>query len=100
MSSRIEIALQSLECCLQIGGALIPQISVLLQGLPNDPAELLRQRRIDLIHRHRISIEDGFKYDRRCLPLDGKDAGRHLIQDGAERKKVRARVRDLSSRLL
>src|SRR4051812_9319876 len=100
MTARVEVTLEPLQCGLQIGGVLIAEVTVLFECLPDDPAQLVRERGIYLICWCRIAIQYRVKNHGRSVTLKWQRTRRHLIQDRPERKYVRPRIRYLTACLL
>ena len=96
----IEVALQAYKIGLDVRGSLVSKVSVFFQRLFDNAAEALRQSGIHFHDRRRIAVEDCFVDHSRGVALEGKNAGRHLIKNGSQRKQIGPRIGELTARLL
>ena len=97
---RAGVALDPLQVGLDLRGALVAQRRVLLQGLGDHALEFGGHIRIQPHGRHRLSVQDRVDDLRGALAAKRQDAGRHLVQDDAEREQIARRPDGLAARLL
>src|ERR1700691_5786236 len=64
--STLRLPLEPLEIRAHIGGALIPQVAILLQRLPNHGSEARRKLRVHLQWRRRLLVENRAADDARA----------------------------------
>ena len=98
--SRFGVALQPLKIGANVGGVLVAQIAVLLQGFEDDVFELGRQIPVETNGRRRHRIEDGFENDAGTLAVKRHSAGSHLVENRSKGKKIGASVQFLGPYLL
>ncbi len=99
-SARLHVALEPHQVGLELGRGLVAHGAILLERLLEDARERRRERRVHLVDRGRLAIEDRLVDHRRGLAFERQHAGRHLVEHRAEREQVGARVGELSARLL
>ena len=90
---RVRVALQALQVRLQLGGALVAQVAVLLERRVDDPLELRRQLRVERDGRDRRAVQDRVEDDGRRAAGERLAARRHLVEHGAAGEDVGARRR-------
>ena len=73
-------------------GALPSALAVLRQALADDAVERRRRERRRHGHRRRVALEDRPDDARLAAALEGAPAGHHLVEHGAEREDVAARI--------
>ena len=88
----LDVAAQPLQVGQQIRGVLVAQVAVLLESLLDDLLEARRDRPVALEHRCRLANQDAGNHGTRRAAAERLDAGRHLVDHGAERKQVAPRV--------
>ena len=100
MLSRRDLALEPRELVAQILGRLVALLGVLLEAARDDPAEMAGQADSDGGHRGRRVLQD--RRDHRDGRVAGERplAGGHLVEDGAHREDVGARIDALALGLL
>ena len=94
------LALQALQIVAQGAGALVTVIALFLQRLAHDRFKIRRQSGIPLAGRDRLGGEDGIEGEQHILAQERLAAGGHLVEHGAERKDIGARVELFPARLL
>ncbi len=81
-----------LELQLDVVRRLEPVLRVLGEARLDDAVQGRRRHRRDLVDRRRIVAEDRADQARLALAREGLPSRRHLVEHGAEREDVRARV--------
>ena len=76
----------------QPGGGLVAVLGGLGQQLHDEARQRVRQARHAQVGRHRQLREMGVHQRGRVGDLEGRDAGQHLVERGAQRVQVAARV--------
>ncbi len=90
------VAFEALEVGSDLGRALVAQLTILFQSLVDDLFQLGRQIGVDAHGGSRLAVQDGVKDYGGGVAAEGDDAGRHLVEDGSERKQVAAGVEFLA----
>jgi hypothetical protein len=75
-------------------------VGALADRAVHDLGELARKIRSNLAQGNRVSMEQPVEHLHRVRALEGRPAGRHLVQQAPEGEDVAARVDLLAERLL
>ena len=90
---------RSCSSCLEVDGRLHAPARVLLEASLHDPREAGRERRLQLLERRRIVLENGGHHVGRRVSPERADAARHLVEDGAEGEEIGPGVDALAAAL-
>ncbi len=93
------VACQALQVRAQLGCRLIAQITILLQTLVDDALQLRRSFGIQPHGSNRRRVENRSEDNSGSFAAERQRAGRHFIQDRAEREQVGACVQFLAAHL-
>src|SRR5208282_4610246 len=93
----LAVALHALEVATQVGSGLVAQVAILLQQLVDALLELGWKCRVELNGWSRVPLEYGIEDHGGCVAGERQRAGRHLIEDGAEREQISARIECFSA---
>ena len=100
VAAGVAIALEPLQVGLQLRGALVAQLRVLLERLGDHPLELRRHLAVHVGRPARHLVQHRGEHHRRGVALEGRTPGRHLVEDRAEREEVGPGIERLAPRLL
>ena len=96
----VELLLQPEEIGVQVRRVLIPQRAILFEELQDRAVEVLRQLRIYTRGSQRRAVQNRLEYDRGGVPLEGQDAGGHLVEHDTQREEIGTGIELFSARLL
>ena len=94
------VALEAGEVGSQIGGALIAQGAIFLQGFVDDALQIGGHVGIEAHRRDGGCVENGFEDLGGTAAVKGERAGRHLVENDAEGEEIGAGVEIFGARLL
>src|SRR5580698_4570208 len=86
------VSLEALQVGAHFGGVLVTKIAVVFESFVDDAFELGREIGIEARRRSGLTIEDGVEDVGGAFAAEGKLAGGHFVEDGAEREKIGAGV--------
>jgi len=98
--SGIEVAFEAGEVGAEIGGTLVAEVAVFLEGFVDNAFEVRGQVGIQAERGGGRGIENGFEDFRGTAATKRQDAGGHLVEDGAEGKKITAGIEIFGAGLL
>ncbi len=97
---RFRVPLQALQIGPQIRCALVAKVAVFFERGADDPLELSGHGRIQRVCGYRRAIEDRVEDDCGGVSRKRLPPGGHLVEHGAAREHIGARVESLAPRLL
>ena len=93
---RISFSLEALQINPEVGGILVAQLGIFLQGLVENFFQARRQLRIDFDGSDGLTVKDGVKHCRGGGSRERLPTGRHLVEDDPQREQVGAAVQLLA----
>ena len=95
----VGVALQPLQVGSHLGGVLVAEGAIFLQGFTNDRVELRRNSRVLLTGQFRGLVEDGAIGRSVGISIERQAAAGHLVERHTEGKEVGAFVERFSRNL-
>ena len=96
----LQFAKKALEIGAHLGGNLIAEIAIFLEELVENALKFGRNGAVQLHGRNGSGVQDVSENDGGGGTGKRKSAGDHLVENGAKRKEVAARIEDFTASLL